>query len=485
MDKPNTNKQRKLTGIDVQAAIDNIQHEIDQDTKLSSGLKSAIQLLIVIIKLLSDRWGLNSTNSSKPPSSDPHRMKPTRQPTNRKVGGQPGHEGKTLTLVDNPDEVLPVSIDRSTLPKGRYFEAEAEVRQVFDIRIARHVTEYRAQVLVDEDGRRFTATFPDHVTSPVQYGVGLKAHAVYLSQFQLLPYERIRTYFSDQAGIPLSAGSLVRFNQQAARQLADLQITEQIKQALRSASVVNVDETSLNIAGQRHWLHVAANTQWTDYHVHPRRGFEAMEEADVIPHVRGTLCHDHWKSYYRYWLCVHALCNAHHQRELERAWEQDKYQWAKDLKAWLIALKNETDIHQGVLPEARQAACSIDYRAILDRADIECPAPVDDRPKNKRKGKLKRSKSRNLIERLRRYENDVLRFMTATDIPYTNNLGEQDLRMMKVQQKISGCFRSLAGAEAFCAIRGFLSTCRKQGVSPSDGISLILRGEKPDFLKLG
>jgi len=319
----------KIDSIDIEKALDKATKLIEQEKDLSSSLQVALEVLLLLVKLLLDRKTLNSKNSSKPPSSDPNRLKPTRKKSTKKSGAQTGHVGKTLEKVDDPDFIEMLRFDRRSLPKGQYHQVGFETRQVFDIDISRVITEYQAQILEDEKGHRFVATFPDGVTKSVQYGNQIKAHAVYLSQFQLLPYKRIQDYFADQLRIPLSEGSLYNFNVQAFAKLADF---EQLsKDRLAQADAAHADETGININGQRQWLHCASNLQWTHYFPHEKRGKEAMDEINILPRFKGILCHDHWKPYYRYLQMNHALCNAHHLRELTRAWEQDGMSWARDM----------------------------------------------------------------------------------------------------------------------------------------------------------
>jgi len=176
----------------------------------------------------------------------------------------------------------------------------------------------------------------------VQYGVGVKAHAVYLSQYQLLPYNRIEEYFADQLGMPISAGSLFNFNEEAAKRVTSSGAEAAIKKALQTTyQALHVDETGININGKRRWLHGASTTWWTYLYPHEKRSKVAMDEADILPHFTGVLCHDHWKPYYQYTQCKHALCNAHHIRELERAWEQDAMQWAKEMQTLLKEINKE------------------------------------------------------------------------------------------------------------------------------------------------
>ena len=367
------------------------------------------------------------------------------------------------------------------MPKGtQYREAGYEARQVIDIDIARFVTEYRAQVLEDEQGNRYVAAFPDGVNRPVQYGLGLKANAVYMSQFQLIPYDRIRDHFQDQMQIPVSVGSLFNFNKDAYERLGFF--GEWVKSGFARSDLMHADETGINIGGKRHWLHCASSSSLTWFYPHEKRGTLAMDEVGILPHFKGVLCHDHWKPYYRY-DCLHALCNAHHLRELERAWEQDHQQWAREMQVLLTNMSKAVDDAGGKLPPDGAGQWRQRYRKLLEKADIECPPPDESQRKGKR-GRLKRSKARKLLERLRDFEQDTLRFMDVEYVPFTNNRGENDLRMTKVQQKISGCFRSMQGARIFCRVRSYLSTCRKHGMTATQALTLLFEGKSPDFMKM-
>ena len=468
----------KLDGIDIDGTLKELESTLVSEKDISPALKSMIGILIVIVKLLTNRMGLNSSNSSKPPSSDPNRQKRSRKKSGKKAGGQKGHVGTTLEKVDHPDRVKEIKIDRRKLPPGEYQQVGFETRQVFDIDISRVVTEYRAQILEDKKGNRFVAPFPDGVTKAAQYGAGIKAHSVYMSQFQLLPYNRIQDYFADQLQIPISEGSIFNFNKEAYRLLGGFE--NRVQNELAAAKVSHADETGINIGGKRHWLHGFSNNQWTLYHPHEKRGMDAMNDMGVLPRFTGVLCHDHWKPYFKY-DCTHALCNAHHLRELTRAWEQDGQKWAYEMHNLLETINGKVTDAGGVLDAPESQKYRKKYRNLLKKADIECPEPIRPKKKGKR-GRIKRSKSRNLLERLRDYESETLRFMDIDYVPFTNNMGENDIRMTKVQQKISGCFRSMEGARIFCRVRGYLSTCRKQEVSSSQALSLLFDGKLQEFL---
>ena len=468
-----------IENIDIDATLRKVEKLLSEEKGLSPAMKSMVELLVLVITLLVGRLNRNSRNSSKPPSSDPNRKRESRAKGERKAGGQEGHDGVTLKKVGNPDKVEVLKVDRRKYPRSRYKVVGYEARQVFDIKVLRIVTEYRAEVVEDAEGNRIVASFPEGVTKAAQYGPDLKAHAVYMSQYQLIPYKRIQEYFEEQLGIPLSEGSLYNFNKEAYETLEPFD--GKAKGELAKSEVMHVDETSINKNGDRYWLHSASNSLWTHFFPHEKRGTEAMDSIGILPQFRGTLCHDHLKSYYTYTHCTHALCNAHHLRELEGVWEEDKkQQWAKEMKDLLEETNRAVKDAGGVLESSESEKYRQRYRAILQNAEAESPPPDETNRKGKR-GRAKRTKARNLLERLRKYEGDVLRFMDNKHVPFTNNLAENDIRMTKVQQKISGCFRSLDGAKIFCRIRSYLSTCRKREVNLSQALQMVFRGELPDF----
>lgn len=467
-----------IDSFDIEKTLARTRILLEKEKGLSPALLASLETLLLLVTLLFQRLGLNSSNSSKPPSSDINRSKRKSTSCNKKRGGQKGHEGTTLTKDPNPDKIEFIKFDRKKLPTGTYHKAGYEERQVIDISISKLITSYRVEVLEDEFGKRFIADFPDGITRPVQYGDTIKAQSVYLSQHQLLPYNRIAEFFEDQIGLTISAGSIFNFNKEA---YDKLQVFEDVqKSKLMTSDLCHVDETGINIDGSRFWLHCASNRSWTYFHPHQKRGCEAIDYMGIIPNFRGVLCHDHWKPYFRY-LCQHALCNAHHLRELERAWEQDKQKWAKEMKGLLLKIhqniKTSKNMH---LTKKQIYEYTSNYATILAQAEIECPAPITLKSEKKR-GKLKRSKARNLLERLTNFQKETLRFMNEINVPFTNNQGENDIRMTKVQQKISGCFRSMNGAKMFCRIRGYISTCRKNNVHASNALKLLYESKLPSF----
>lgn len=468
----------KIENISINGTIDKVEKFLAEEKDISSSVKSMFELLLMIVTLLVNRLNLNSRNSSKPPSTDRNKKRPEKVNGEKKPGGQKGHNGTTLKKVDNPDETVPILVDKRTIPHGTYTEAGYKSRQVIDINIKRHVIEYQAQILESTDGKRFTARFPENVTRPVQYGTKIKVNAVNMSQYQLIPYNRIEEDFQDKE-IPISAGSICNFNKEAYDSLEKFE--EIVKIKLLESAVLHGDETGINSNGEQYWLHSLSNNLWSYFYPHKKRGSEAMDEMGILPKYKGTLCHDHWKPYYKYG-CTHSLCNAHHLRELERAWEQDRQSWAKRMKELLENMNIAVNNAGGLLKPEEVEKNKKEYRNILKDGEKELP-PLDEKIKRGSRGRLKKTKSHNLLERLRDYEDDTLRFMGDKNVPFTNNQSENDIRMTKVQQKISGCFRSPEGAKIFCRIRSYISTCKKNGIGSIQALTLLFQGELPEFMK--
>jgi transposase len=300
-----------------------------------------------------------------------------------------------------------------------------------------------------------------------------------MSQYQLIPYNRVEDYFVHEVGLNVSVGSIFNFNNEAYQLLETFENI--CKEKLINSEVINVDETGVNINGKRLWLHVACNEKWTYFYPHKKRGSDAMKEMNILPMYQGIVCHDHWKPYYTFKHYLNALCNAHHLRELEWSSTQDNQKWASMMASFLCKLKEKVEQSKNnQLSKSQIKYYRKKYDDILDTGDKECPPPTRDNNKPKR-GRIKKTKSRNLLERFRDYKDDVLRFMVHSEVPFTNNRGENDIRMTKIQQKISGCFRSMDGAYIYCRIRAYLITCNKHGIEPSEALEILFKGELPYF----
>lgn len=465
--------------VNVKETIERIQKEISKDKSISPVLISSIELLIVVIQMLFDRQSMNSSNSSLPPTSDKKRRSRGKDKKKRKkkgsknVGGQKGHEGTTLTQYEEADEIIELPIDRRSLPVGEKFtKSEPEVRQVIDLNIEFVVREYQAEVLIGVDGTRFVAPFPEHVTKAIQYGPSVKSFAVYMSQYQLIPYARVQEVFMDQFDLKISQGTLCNFNKEAFEKLEDFE--SNIIKGLGGEAVLNADETGIKIDADLAWAHVLCTPKLTFIYPHEKRGKDAMSEMGIIPKYKGILIHDHWKPYLGY-ACKHGLCNAHHLRELQWVIDFKGHKWANSMKKFLNKLNDEVDECGGVLPSEIQKRRLRRYREIIKLANPECPIIVP--LKGSGKKKVKQTKERNLLNRLRDYEEQVLLFMKVKNVPFTNNQAERDIRMIKVHQKVSGQFKSMASAKYFCRIRSYLMTAKKNGNSPYDKLNSLFYPE--------
>jgi transposase len=306
----------------------------------------------------------------------------------------------------------------------------------------------------------------------------VKAEAVYLSVYQLLPSHRVQEFFRDQAGIELSVGTLHNFRQEAYERLQPFE--EAAREHLQQAPIAHFDETGINIAGKLAWLHSASNHEWTLYGAHHQRGQEGIESLGVLPHFSGIACHDHWKPYFQY-DCVHVLCNAHHTRELNGVIENEGHSWADDMKRLLERTHAAVCKAGGNLSARSQSAFRAHYRRIIAKGEKECPKA---KPIPNKRGRTKQSKARNLLDRLRDFEDETLRFITNPLVPFTNNRAERDIRMTKLQQKISGCFKSLETAQMFCRTRAFLSTCLKRKISATNALNALFNGALPDLVQI-
>jgi transposase len=470
----------KLREIAVKEALENARKTMEEQKDLPGAVRTLIALLITIIELFADRFLKNSTNSSIPPSQDPNREKKGKKnKEGKKPGAQEGRKGITLEPVENPDKIVNLKIKKSDLPDGVTCRDAGHIaRQVVDIKIIKIVTEYRAQVLIDAAGNQYVAKFPHDVTQPIQYGKSVKAHAVYMSMYQLIPYNRIQDYFANELKISVSVGSLFNFNQEVADLLTDFE--EVCKEALKSSPCILADETGINIDKKRYWLHVACNGKWVFFDIHKARGSEATDAIGILPGYQGVLCHDGWKPYDTYESCRHSLCNAHHLRDLQAIIDNNPTKWAEEMMVFLRETNKIVDEAGGCLSEKDQEEQRKKYREILKRGEVETPPPIVD-PTLKKRGRPKKGKARNLLERFINREDDVLRFMTLDYVPFTNNGAENDIRMTKVQQKISGCFRAIEGAKNFCRIRGYLLTCQKHNVNPTQALDILLNKKLPDF----
>ena len=432
------------------------------------------------------KLGMNSRNSSKPPSSDGPGVKPhpksQRKPTGRKTGGQPGHRGHTLGLVDQPQEIQ-VHAPSQCRACGQTLEAvpavRRERRQVVDLPpVQVWVVEHQAETKCCPGcGVETTGAFPEGVVAPVQYGPGIATVAVYLNQQQLLPLERTCEVLEEVFGCPIAEGTLESAVTQCHAQLAGAEAA--VKGQVAQADLAHFDETGLKVNGKTWWLHVASTSGLTFYAAHPKRGREALDAIGVLPGFQGKAVHDGLSSYGQYQDCEHVLCNAHHLRELTFVAEELGQGWAQELKELLLEIKQAADAARehglAELPADMQQAFEARYDALLEAGLRMNPPPA---PTGKR-GRPARGKAGCLVDRLRAHKGATLAFMHNLAIPFDNNQAERDLRMAKLKQKISGCFRTTTGLDRFCRIRGYISTLRKQGIPVLSALKQAMDGRAP------
>jgi transposase len=453
----------------LQEQIGVLQHKVDELT----AEHQAVQVQLA----------KNSRNSSKPPSSDglkKGRPRNLRRKTGRRSGGQKGHAGRTLEMVEQPEHVSVHPVSACPHCDNDLQAVRAcghERRQVFDVPPVRvEVTEHRAEIKMCAGcGRLVKADFPTGVSQPVQYGLRIKAQASYLNDQQLLPLARTCEVLGDFYGHTPAQALVLDANTAVVTEIAPSLAA--IKQQLIAAEVAHFDESGLRIEGRLQWLHVASTADLTYYAVHAKRGQDGMRAIGILPAFRGRAVHDHWQPYFAFDDCRHALCNAHHLRELLLVAEQYAQPWAETMIHLLLDIKAEVDrapADHMALPLNRLAHFEQQYDACLEQGCAANPPPPDP-PANKR-GRKKQTPPRNLLDRLQHYKAQVLAFMYDFRVPFDNNLVERDIRMIKTKQKVSGCFRTPAGAETFCAIRSYISTARKHGLNVIDALYDALSG---------
>jgi transposase len=448
----------------------NLRQENAQLRLENQQLREQVGQLGTRLHALEGRVAKDSHNRSKPPSTDGYakKTKSLRQKSGKQPGGQPGHAGSRRPFVQLADEIISLRPQKcvhcqASLPQDLAAEGYQRRQRIDLPEIKAQVTEYQAlQVRCPSCQQVSRGTFPDEVATSIQFGPMLKGLALYLLYGQLLPSARTAELLSDVCGCHLSPGTLEAFVAEGAERLVETE--ELIKHALRAAEVLGADETGVRVQGVLQWVHVARTDQLTHYALHRQRGKAATDAIGILPQFHGIMEHDGYRSYSQYTHCEHAQCNAHPLRELCFLEEQEQQQWAGDLKAHLLAChltveearaRGETGLSCEVIGSLTNT-----YHQLIEAGLAAQPPPL---PRSRHRGRVKQSKAKNLLDRLLRDAHSLLLFMSDFRVPFTNNGSEQDLRMLKVQQKISGTFRSVSGPVAFCRIRGYFSTMAKQG----------------------
>ena len=441
--------------------------------------------LVAYCLTLQERLAITSRNSSKPPSKDglnKPKPKSLRGKTGKKSGGQPGHPGATLKSVEKPDhiEIHPLAScpcgcggDLSKQPVLGH-----ESRQVFELPPQKLVvTEHRVEVKrCPLSGKLVHSPWPVGVTAPVQYGPDFLAWLTYLNTQQFIPLARIGQMSFDLFGQHVSENTILKAMKTTGQQLDPF--TQALTELFSQEAVVNADESGLRVANSLNWLHVLSTPTLTWYGVHQKRGREALDSFAILPNFMGRLVHDCWKTYLDL-PCLHALCVAHLLRELIFIHEEYSQAWAKTLADLLLDMnqrREEQKLFASCFPPERLDQWHRQYQGILrEGREVNPPVlPLLNAPK--KRGRKKQTKAQNLLDRLENHEEWVLAFLHDFQIPFTNNLAEQDVRMIKVKQNVSGSFRTFEGAQLFATIRSYISTVRKHGRSIFQDLKAAITG---------
>jgi transposase len=451
------------------------KHGIEPIIDAFLALQDTVEKLERRVEQLEQQVAKNSHNSSKPPSSDMFRTpRSLGEKSGKPRGGQPGHEGRSLRQVEKPAHIKDHFL-KGTCECGRDLSKGKrrgyERRQVFDIpKPSMEVTEHRAETKECSCGRLHTAAFPAGIDAPVQYGSNIRSMLVYFSQYQLIPQKRISEAMGDLFNAPVSQATVNKAIQEA---YVRLEATEEaIKERIQKSAVAHGDETGMYIGGDRWWQHGFGTTLFTYFFCHRKRGKLALRDDGIVKQFVGRLVHDGWLSYFDI-DCMHALCNAHHLRELIFLREECHQRWAGTMIKHLCHIKKVVDrakvAGRKQLPPKTLLHYRQRYESIVARGNRANPRQINRKVAGSR-GRIKQTAARNLLNRLEKYTDETLAFMYDFEIPFDNNLAERDLRMSKVKQKVSGCFRSVFGAQAFCRIRGYISTVRKHDLNVFDQI---------------
>lgn len=447
------------------------------------------ELIVALTARVADleaRLGKNSKNSSRPPSLDNPFVKPPprslRGTSGRKPGKQAGERGARLGPRPEPDRVVahvPGRCDGCGEDLGAARVVAEETRQVFDLPpIALEVVEHRAQRRRCGCGRVTAARFPAVASAPTCYGPGVAALGTYLLGRHHLPVARTAELMTDCLGAPVSTGWLAGLLSTAAGRLEAF--TSVAREQLRAAPVAHFDETGGRVAAKLSWIHVACTDSVTLYHRAPGRGQTSIDLGGVLPGFTGVAVHDGLTSYRRYDV-AHGLCGAHHLRELagiaEATGQTTDRDWPVQMTHLLVEMNTTvaaaTAAGKTALPARRLASYRRRYQELIARGWAAHPPP----PPTGKRGRPRLGPAGSLVRRLDLYQDDVLRFAADFTVPFDNNQAERDIRMVKLQQKISGGWRSETGADAFLTVRSYLSTARKQQRAAIDVLRDLFTGD--------
>ena len=467
----------------------------EQQSKDINSLQDTISSLQATIKELQRQLGLNSQNSSKPPSTDGFkkpRTKSLRQSSGKKVGGQKAHKGSCQKIPHEPDEVKQHYPDKClTCPhlsecksSGSVFQC-GQSRFVIDAKIETIVTEHQAMEVAHCpcSNEKLSATFPSDVKAYTQYGSTISVLATIFNTFGAVSTNRIQTIFKNLLDVTISEATILSMIDKGASLVTDT--VKQIKAHIETNSdIAHADETGLNVNSQKYWVHTASTDKYTYLILHKRRGLEGVKANGAIVDYKGVVVHDCWGPYFKLDNIKHSVCCAHILRELNGVIDaEESHVWAKRFKHLLLNMKKSKeqalDSNKTELDESLLKLLLKEYDEILDYADIEFPSPK--KVEGKGRGRAKKGKTRSLIERLRKLKDEVCRFVQDFTVPFDNNLAERDLRNIKTKIKVSGCFRTTEGAENYLKIMSYIGTAKKNGINAVKALKAAFDGT-PDII---
>jgi len=451
--------------------------------------------LVARIEELEARLNKDSHNSSKPPTSDglkkPHKHG-LRHKSGKKSGGQEGHDGHRLEPVAEPKHIVVHAVTQCHRCQVSLEGVEAEKyekRQVFDLpeEVKLEVTEHRAEIKdCPQCGEVNEGEFPEGVSQKTQYGPRVRAQMVYFNNYQFVPLERTAEIMADLYHQAVSEGAVLAAVKEVARRVTPG--NEKIKKYLiHTEEAVHFDESGMREGGLK-WLHSASTALVTFFAIHAKRGQVAMDEIGILPKRKGWCIHDYWKAYLTYQQAKHALCGAHLLRELTYLVENYLQTWAEAMIKLLTeiqkAIAAAKDLGQAALSAEQLSGFQNRYDQIVAEGLLANPPPERTEAQARKRGRVKQTLPKNLLDRLRDHPDKILAFMYDFKVPFDNNQAERDIRMAKLKEKISGCFRSDDGSKAFCQVRSYISTSRKNGQPILDILYLALIGTPfiPSFI---
>lgn len=470
----------------VREEVDRLKQEFEQlcsDGKVSPEVKTVMKGMLVVVELILavflEKTTRKNSNNSSIPSSQTEKDETARVNSPKKGKGNQV-DGK-LNNIRKKEIITTAEVATCDFCGVALDDAPCvghERRTKIDIAFEKIVEHVDAEIKQCPNcGAEVKGHFPNDMPGNLQYGNGLKAFVIHLIISQMVALNRVQKQISAMIGTVVSEASMLKFILRLHQALAAWEAGA-IEDILKAPSV-HVDETSFRVAKEKYWIHVYSSGETTLKLLHRKRGKEAISDLDIIPRYGGVIIHDCWASYLSYTHCGHALCGSHLLRELTFIIESNQYRWAHNIKrllketCWIVAKREDK-----CLTDREYANLQKRYRNIMTRGSKELPA-IPPKPNGKR-GKMAKSDAHNLWERLEKYETVVLLFAKEPHVPFTNNRAERDLRMAKVKQKVSGCFRTLQYAQAYCRISSYLQTMANKGVNPLVAIQMALEGKIPE-----